>query len=248
MPGKNKKVLIVLGHPEPNSYNAALAATAVETLEAMGHEARITNLYAKDLDARVTRADFTEARNPDFFAVMREQANAFKKDAFVPAVQAEIELLQWCDGLILQYPIWWFGMPAILKGYMDRIFVPGVAYGRGKWYEIGPLAGKRALVSCTADCGIEAYSPRGRYGDLSVLLWPIHQALRFTGFDVLAPAFTGHVSDGDEARAAGLAAHAERLKGFATDAPMDFHTEDDYADTYTLKPGVKGKTIGQWGE
>lgn len=247
MAGK-KKILIVLGHPEPNSYNAALAATAVETLEGMGHEVRVSDLYAKDFDARANRGDFTVTGDPDYFAVMAEQANAFKKDGFAADVQAEIELLQWCDALVLQFPIWWFGMPAILKGYMDRIFVPGVTYGRGKWYEIGPMAGKRALVSCTADAGPVAYSPRGRYGELGILLWPVHMSLRFIGFDVVEPVYTGLVSAGDGERKAGLAAYAARLKGFETDGPMVFHTEEDYADTYALKPGVKGKTVAQWGE
>lgn len=92
-------ILIVHAHYEPQSFNAALKDSAVETL-------------AED-------------------------------------IRLEVEKVQWCDRLILNFPIFWFSAPAILKGWIDRVFVSGRFYGGKRFYDQGGMRGKQAMLSVT---------------------------------------------------------------------------------------------------
>lgn len=77
-----------------------------------------------------------------------------------------MDKLFWCDALILQFPLWWFGLPAILKGWVDRVFASGRRiYGGGKWYDRGVFAGKRAMCSVTIGGPPPIYSDRGEWPD-----------------------------------------------------------------------------------
>lgn len=238
-------VLIVLGHPEPKSFNAALCAVAKKAFEAQGHSVRVSDLYAQGFKAEITRADFKVQRDPTMLNIIREQGNAWKTDGFADEIKREIDNISWADFVIVQCPIWWFGLPAIVKGWMDRVFVPGFTYGRGKWYETGGLAGKRAMMSVSVDAKAAAYTARGRYGNLDVMLWPIHTSLRFVGFDVLKPFLAEQVSESVEGRTATLAAFEARLKTIGDETPMFFHALDEYDEADMLKPGVKGRTEAQ---
>ncbi|MGE0094931.1 MAG: NAD(P)H-dependent oxidoreductase [Alphaproteobacteria bacterium] len=238
-------VLVVLGHPEPKSFNAALAATAKRVFEAQGHAVRISDLYAQGFKSEVTREDFKTQRDPEMLNIIREQGNAWKTGGFADEIKREIDHIAWADLVIVQCPIWWFGLPAIVKGWMDRVFVPGFTYGRGKWYETGGLAGKRAMMSVTFDAKASAYTARGRYGDSDIMLWPIHTSLRFVGFDVLRPFIADQVSESAEARTKSLAAFEARLKAIGGETPMPFHTLDEFDENDMLKPGIKGRTAGQ---
>ena len=238
------KTLIVFAHPEPKSFNGGLRDAAVAALAPKG-EVRVSDLYAQGFAAECGRGDFVAAKNPDYLDVIREQGHAFKSNGFAAEIQREIDHLLWADLVILQFPIWWFGPPAILKGWMDRVFVPGHTYGRGKWFETGGMAGKRAFVSATATASEASYGWRGRYGDLDNLLWPVLLSLRFVGFDVLKPHFSGEVHATEEHRKALIDAYAKRVAGIGAEAPMFFHPESDYAEGDVLKPGVKARTVAQ---
>lgn len=140
-------------------------------------------------------------------------------------MEAELQKLAWCDLMIWQFPIWWFGVPAVLKGWVDRVFVMGRAYGGGQIYENGVFRGKRALLSFTAGSGslAVAYQPGGLQGDLLGILRPIHRGvLQFTGFTVLTP----HVVYGParlsmEERQVELATWAARLPGMAEETLLE---------------------------
>jgi NAD(P)H dehydrogenase (quinone) len=75
---------------------------------------------------------------------------------------------------VFQFPLWWLGMPAIMKGWIERVFAVGQAYGDGRWFDRGWLAGKRALCSITVGGSNAAYSESGMCGELLPLLRPIH--------------------------------------------------------------------------
>ncbi len=85
-------------------------------------------------------------------------------------------------------PIWWLGLPAILKGWIDRIFTVGRAYGGGRWFDRGVLAGKRAMCSVTVGGPAEVFSDVGWYAPIETILFPIHRGIfGFTGFTVIGP-------------------------------------------------------------
>ncbi|MFN3830853.1 MAG: NAD(P)H-dependent oxidoreductase [Allorhizobium sp.] len=112
------RFLVVLAHPLPESFAASAAKTVVETLEAKGHAVDLLDLYAEGFDPRLTA---------------NERA-AYMEPGYQPSddVLGIVERLKAADGLVLVFPQWWFNLPAIMKGFIDRIFVPGVAFDHDK--------------------------------------------------------------------------------------------------------------------
>ena len=106
------RTLVVHCHPDPESFTAAVRDRAIEALRARGDEVRLTDLYAMRFDPVLSRRE--EARHlepgPD------------------PSVADHAADLQWCQQLILIYPTWWSGQPAMLKGWFDRVLVKDVAF------------------------------------------------------------------------------------------------------------------------
>ena len=240
------KVLLVFAHPEPQSLNAALRDVAVQELEAQGHEVRISDLYAMNWKASVDRADFPQLSPDARLKVPKASHGAFDANALTDDVKAEIEKLLWADVLILQFPLWWFAMPAILKGWVDRVFAYGFAYGVGehsdkRWgdrYGEGTLAGKRAMVIVTAGGWQEHYSARGINGPIDDLLFPInHGILYYPGYEVLPP-FVVYKSDKLDGAAYQAVAESlrERMRTLATTPPIPYRRQNggDY-----LIPGMQ---------
>lgn len=133
--------------------------------------------------------DFNELLNPDFFKYQAEQTHAFQNDLFTPEVKSEMEKFLWCDTLIFSFPLWWFGLPAILKGWVDRVFAMGFAYGAGKGvYENGTFKDKTSFCVITTGGPGVAYGPEGKNGDLHTILFPVHHGmLYFVGMQVVEP-------------------------------------------------------------
>ena len=104
--------LVVACHPDPASYTAALRDRVVATLSGAGHELRVTDLYAAGFDPLFTAA---------------EHAAHLEVGAH-PDAAGHVADLQWCDQLVLVYPTWWSGQPAMLKGWIDRVWVRGATW------------------------------------------------------------------------------------------------------------------------
>ena len=186
-----KNIFIVYAHPEPQSMNGALFKTAVQTFLGDGHQVQTTNLYQQQFDPTSGRHNFTSRKNPNVFKQQAEETYANQVAGFVPELEQEMEKLEQCDLMIWQFPLWWFSVPAILKGWVDRVFAMGRVYGGGRIYENGLFTGKRALLSLTTGGGPEHYRPDGLQGDMLGILRPLHRGiLEFTGFTVLAPHIT----------------------------------------------------------
>ncbi|MDJ0723466.1 MAG: NAD(P)H-dependent oxidoreductase [Desulfobacterales bacterium] len=224
------KTLIVHAHPEPRSFNAAMTATAVAYFEEAGHDVQISDLYAMAFDPVSDRRNFKSVHDPDYFKQQAEEQHASKVDGFAPDIRREIEKLEWCESLILQFPLWWFGLPAILKGWVDRVMVMGRIYGGGRWYDSGRFAGKRAMLALTTGGPQNIYRPDGLNGDIHQILFPInHGILRFTGFDVLPPFIAWGPAHVDEATRQGyLAAYRRRLATWAQTAPIAYPSLAEY--------------------
>jgi len=125
--------------------------------------------------------------------------------------------------MIWQFPLWWFGLPGILKGWVDRVFAMGRTYGGDKLYANGVFRDKKALLSLTTGGPAPAYVKGGFQGDIDAILRPIQRGmLQFVGFDVLAPQIIyGPVRMDDAQRKDFLAAYAERLKRIESERPID---------------------------
>ncbi|MDW8316153.1 MAG: NAD(P)H-dependent oxidoreductase [Rhodovarius sp.] len=111
------KVLLVHAHPRPDSFSAALKDAAVSALGRAGHEVKLRDLYAEGF-APVLGAE--------------EHARYHDAAANTRGIEQEVADLRAADALLLVYPTWWYGMPAMLKGWFDRIWVPGVTFTLGE--------------------------------------------------------------------------------------------------------------------
>ena len=107
------RALVVYAHPRPESFTAAVRDTVVEKLNAAGAELRVSDLYASGFDPVLSAENHRDYEDCD---INRK------------GLEDEIANLEWCDTLIFVYPTWWYGLPAMLKGWLDRVFLPGVAF------------------------------------------------------------------------------------------------------------------------
>lgn len=107
------RILLVLAHPLENSFAASVARTAKESLEAKGHTVDLLDLYRDGFDPRLTVA---------------EHGSYFDERYDSSEVSVWVDRLKAADGLMLVFPQWWFNFPAILKGFFDSVFAPGVAF------------------------------------------------------------------------------------------------------------------------
>lgn len=111
------KVLIIFAHPEPKSFNGALFQRAIDTLQKLGHDVQCSDLYAMKFDPVSDRRNFTSMKDPNYFKQQIEEMYATEVEGFVPELEIELQKLEWCDLMIWQFPLWWFSVPAVLKGW-----------------------------------------------------------------------------------------------------------------------------------
>ncbi len=242
-------VLIVFAHPEPASFSAALKDTATTTLQKMGHQVVVTDLYRMGWSPTLGDADFPgERANPTYLDLSREQEHAFAQNLHCVEVKAEQAKVSAADLVLFHFPVWWFSMPAIMKGWIDRVFSRGFAYSAGRKYQSGHFQGKRAMLCITTGTASTLYEPNGIDGDLHHVLWPIHNGiLAYTGFTVLPPVanwMPARVSL--QERSAYLAAYAKRLESLDSTEPLFFHPWSDYDESQRLKQGVAARSGVQW--
>ena len=212
------RALWVSAHPDSHSLTGHLRTLGVHTLRSDGWQVTESDLYAMRWDP-----------------VLHTEGG--------PDVEAEQRKLLDADLVVLQFPLWWYGMPAIMKGWIDRVFEREFAYdvldpvtGRARKYGDGGLVGRRALTVVTAGDRPGSLGPRGPWGALGPLrYWPCAWPEPFHSSSILeAPAGVG-----TSLGAAGGSKHrADSLPGLRTsqgsegDSPHDerSHPQDDSCD------------------
>jgi NAD(P)H dehydrogenase (quinone) len=248
-----KNVLIVYAHPEPASLTRQLVEVSLETLQEQRHRVLLSDLCGMRWKAVFDEHDFPHRANPDRLSFVKESGHAYSTGQQTPDVAAEQEKLLSADAVIFQFPLWWFSMPAILKGWVDRVFAYGLAYGykgEGNRYRYGDggLKGRRALLSVTLGGPAADYSPRGINGPLDQLLFPItHGMLFFAGMDVL-PTYAVYGTGSLTAAGVDAARQAwrSRVENLFQDSPIPFRRQNggDYPDSHVLAGDV---AVGQTG-
>jgi NAD(P)H dehydrogenase (quinone) len=181
-------VLIVYAHPEPTSFTAAMKQAAVEALSAAGHRVEVSDLYGEKFNPVAGRHDFTRAAEPARFHYQSEQLHASRTGGFAPDLVREQERLMRADLLVFIFPLWWGGLPAIVKGWFDRVCAYGVAYADGKRFERGYFVGRRAVLGVTTGGTIERFSAEGSYGEMRHVLHSVRRCiLEYLGLEVVEP-------------------------------------------------------------
>jgi putative NADPH-quinone reductase len=108
------RVLLVHCHPCADSFSAALRDAAVAALKKGGHEVRLIDLYASGFDPVLS-----DQQRRDYHTAKENERG----------VEEHLAALRWCEALIFNYPTWWYGPPAMLKGWLDRVWVPFATFG-----------------------------------------------------------------------------------------------------------------------
>ena len=160
------KNLIIYAHPNPASLNHFLKQTVVESLEEAGQE-----IVVRDLN----QIHF----NPVFSL---EDMNGQRMGQVADAVKTEQDFISWADRVIFIYPIWWTGMPAIIKGYIDRVFSYGFAYRYDQGIQKGLLTGKKTVIINSHGKSNEEYQMMGM--DKALALTSDTGIFNYCGFEI----------------------------------------------------------------
>jgi NAD(P)H dehydrogenase (quinone) len=206
-------ILIVHAHPEPQSFCTALKTAAVEQLTSQGHTVQVSDLYEMQFNPVASAADFSQRANSDYCLYALEQRHGVESRTIAHDIQLELEKLLWADLLILNFPLFWCSTPAILKGWIDRVFVSGTVYGGKRFYNRGGLRGKQAMLSLTLGGQQSMFEQQGIHGPMDEMLKHLLQGtLAYAGMTVLRPFIGWHVPYiSQEARGEILNAWREQL-------------------------------------
>ncbi len=158
--------LIIYAHPNPGSFNAALAGVAEDMLEQSKINLKVKDIYGLEFNPVLSEEDF----------------KAFHTGHLPEDIQAEQADVKWADLLIIITPVWWYSFPAILKGYIDRVFSIGFAYQYDSDGPHGMLGGKKVLVITTSGAEEETAISTGM---LEVIRTMVNGIFNFCGFDFI---------------------------------------------------------------
>lgn len=162
------KCLVVVAHPFTDSACHAMARSAIEALLEAGHEVQIEDLYQTGFSPSLTVSERQSYYGPAFDST---------------AVQAQVERLLAAESLVLVFPTWWFGFPAILKGWFDRVWAPGIAYDHAS--DLGPI--KPRLHNLRKTLAITTLGSPW-WVDRLVLWQPVRRVLKTALLGTCAPA------------------------------------------------------------
>ncbi|KAM8748854.1 ribosyldihydronicotinamide dehydrogenase [quinone]-like [Acanthopagrus schlegelii] len=236
-----KKVLIVYAHQSAGSFNAAAKDAAKEALTTKGCTVEVSDLYAMKFKATATAEDIIgDVKNADHFRYAEETKVAWEAGKLSDDITEEQRKLTQADLVIFQFPMYWFSLPAIMKGWIDRVLTLGYAFSQEKRYSQGVFKDKKALLSFTTGSLESMFSANGINGDMNVTLWPLQNGiLHYCGFQVLAPQIfwaPSHVPP--EVRSTMLEGWRKRLEGVLGEEPLAFTSMDcfDREKGFQLKP------------
>ena len=237
--------LIIFAHPEPSSFNAHWAKVTAREFEVQGMTILWSDLYKDEFDPVERGTHFKYRADLQRFDAQREQRHAYTTGSLPSDVATEIDKISKADIVVFHFPLWWFGMPAILKGWMDRVFVYGGMYKSSRRYDRGMCRGKKALFCVTAGASAQACSYRGYEGETSLILWPAMYPLRYLGFTVLQPFIIHGVHGNREAAEQAAYQHflntqlekyRQVLRAFKTAPVIPYNCDADFDETGCLKP------------
>ncbi len=235
------RTLVLLAHPEPRSFTGAWADATAAAARAAGHAVTASDLVAEGFDP-VERPGHYAAGPGPFDPLKAQEAGRLPAD-----IAPRVAQVQAADRIVFHFPIWWFGPPAILMGWCDRVLVHGVLHDVDHRFDRGPCAGTSALFCVTTGASAAECGPDGREGDARLLLWPLAQTLRYLGMEVLEPVLVhgvhgyheGAAKAELEARlAAVLDGQAGLIGGWDRHPRWPFNPDSDFDAAGRLRPGA----------
>jgi NAD(P)H dehydrogenase (quinone) len=234
------KVLIAHAHPEPQSFTASMCHTAGRVLREEGNEVAVSDLYAMKFNPVASAADFRPRAREDYLVYALEQRFGYETATLAPDIAAEVEKVLASDLLILSFPIYWFSVPAIMKGWIDRVFLSGPLYGGKRFYDRGGLKGRKAWVTATLGGRPHMFGPAAIHGEInSMLRHLLRGTLAYVGYEVLEPFYAYHVPYLEARQRRGIMAEFEEaVRNVANRSALSFPRLQDFDDRLYPRPGV----------
>ncbi|CAH1792613.1 unnamed protein product, partial [Owenia fusiformis] len=233
---KAPNVLVVYAHLEPKSFNGALKDTIVDTLKSQGSNVVISDLYAMNFNPVASRNDIKGdgLECPEGFKYQQEMGKAVAKGTVCDDVKAELVKVKDADLIIFQFPVWYSGFPAIMKGWLERVLLENFAFDEQHMYDSGFMKVSQLLF--------------GIGGDISIVAWNLISPFRFVGFDIIKPqVFNAVEYITHQDRTAMLDRCKDRLIHMHTEESLRFVPTKDFNkdEGYVLpKSVVNGQTFG----
>jgi NAD(P)H dehydrogenase (quinone) len=251
------RALVVSAIPEQEALGADLRRIALETLVEAGVEVEESDLYAMGWDPVLRPSDYGSAT--DGVRPLTDRAGAATRaGSIAPDILAEQAKVARADLVVFVFPLWWFGLPAILKGWFDRVFLQGFAFGipaetgQRLRYGDGGLRDKRAFTIITAGDRPNSFEPRGVNGHIDELLFPLlHGTFWYCGMEPLRPVFVPGVGyPGWAGYEAAVSAVRDRLgslaSGSSSEEPLAYRSlgSGDYGRDRLLREDLRAGETG----
>jgi NAD(P)H dehydrogenase (quinone) len=237
--------LVVLAHPDRRSFNGAWADATEAAAAAQGDRVLRSDLCAMGFDPVESPRNYPGRRPDDRFDPLKAQEEAARAGRLSKDVASEIAKIEAAERIVFHFPIWWFAPPAILKGWFERVLAHGALHDVARRFDSGLCRSKSALFCVTTGSRAEESAFNGKEGDVSLLLWPAAQTLRYLGFTVLRPEIVhgvhGYHRDAarealEERLKAVLAAQPALLAGLEQRPRLAFNADTDFDETGRLLP------------
>lgn len=236
--------LVVLAHPEARSFNGAWAEASIRTSQQLGHTVLHSDLCAMGFDPVESADHYAALPFAQPFDPLKAQEQAAADHALPADIASEMEKLTQADRIILHFPVWWFGPPAILKGWIDRVLVHGALHTVDARFDRGLCRDKKVLICATLGASQTESGIDGKEGNIAMLLWPLAYAMRYLGLTVLEPRLIFGVHgyfEGDEETALRerlnreLVAHEETIARFDEQPVIQFNADSDFDESGRLR-------------
>lgn len=229
-----KRAHVVYCHPEPRSFVGAMRDTTCRALSESGWQVTLSDLSAQHFNAVASAADFGQRERTDHLVYSLEQRHGWATRSIAPDIAAEVDAVVQADLLVLVFPLFWYSVPAQLKGWIDRVFLSGTFFGGRRVYDRAGMRGKRALVVTSLGGRRHMFGPGSVHGELNGMLRHLLQGtLGYVGFDVCEPFYAFHVPYVSDAERADIQAQLEReLHQVERRALLPMPSLDDFDDRF----------------
>lgn len=190
----HKRALLVHAHSESDSFVTAMRDRIATTLAQQEWLIEHSDLYLMRFNPVLSSADFPARKDDGHLTIALEQRHGFAERKLAPDVLAEVDKVLAADLVVFTFPVFWFSVPAILKGWIDRVFLSGPFYGGRRIYDHGGLTGKKALVVMSLGGREHMFGARALHGELEtgMLRHFLQGTLGYVGFKVIQPFVAYH--------------------------------------------------------
>lgn len=240
--------LIVTAHPHLGSFTGDWAQETEIACTAQGDTVTRSNLVQDGFDP-VERFDhFDDHAGYD---MLKCQQQASQNDQIPHDVKAEMTKFRQADRIIMHFPIWWFGPPAIIKGWCDRVLANDAMHTSNERFDTGRFRDKTVLFCVSTGSRQSESGPDGKEGDVQMLLWPLAYTFRYLGCNVALPRVVHGVhgywkndakTQNDAKLAGHLARHVDDIKNFGNLPLMAFNSDNDFDETGRLRGDAQSVT------